>query len=173
MAYGRSYTITATLTGTALLIDAWFDVLTTHRGGQFVSILMAVFAEIPCAVICFYVSRRIVSLFEQAKDYLAEAGFGVHAGRLVPPEGFPGWRREHSHEHGRELGEFATPATAPAPVTASAAAPSVVTALPTRPVIPAASFAPPANAPHVPGPGSARRDAVAIPGPEMTSGLAS
>jgi hypothetical protein len=65
-------------------------VLTTHRGGELVSILMAVFAEIPCALICFYVSRRIVSLFEQAKDYLAEAGFVVRSGRLLPPAGFPG-----------------------------------------------------------------------------------
>jgi hypothetical protein len=82
--------VTAAMTGTMLLIDAWFDVLTTHRGGQLVSILMAVFAEIPCALICFYVSRRIVSLFEQAKDYLAEAGFIVRNGRLLPPAGFPG-----------------------------------------------------------------------------------
>jgi hypothetical protein len=82
--------VTAAMTGTMLLIDAWFDVLTTHRGGELVSILMAVFAEIPCAVICFYVSRRIVKLFEQAKDYLAEAGFMVRNGKLVPPAGFPG-----------------------------------------------------------------------------------
>jgi hypothetical protein len=51
---------------------------------------MAVFAEIPCAVICFYASRRIVKLFEQAKDYLAEAGFVVRNGMLLPPAGFPG-----------------------------------------------------------------------------------
>ena len=82
--------VTAAMTGTMLLIDAWFDVLTTHRGGVWVSILMAVFAEIPCALICFYVSRRIVKLFEQAKDYLAEAGFVVRNGRLLPPAGFPG-----------------------------------------------------------------------------------
>jgi hypothetical protein len=81
--------VTSAMTGTMLLIDAWFDVLTTHRGGQVVSILMALFAEIPCALICFYVSRRIVSLFEQAKDHLAAAGFQVRAGRLVPPAGFP------------------------------------------------------------------------------------
>lgn len=81
--------VTAAMTGTMLLIDAWFDVLTTHRGSQVVSILMAVFAEIPCALICFYVSRRIVALFEQAKDYLAGAGFRVRGGQLVPPEGFP------------------------------------------------------------------------------------
>jgi hypothetical protein len=82
--------VTAAMTGTMLLIDAWFDVLTTHRGGQLVSILMAIFAEIPCALICFYVSRRIVSLFEQAKDILGDAGFTVRSGRLVPPAGFPG-----------------------------------------------------------------------------------
>ena len=81
--------VTAATTGTMLLIDAWFDVLTTHRGGLLISILMAVFAEIPCALICFYVSRRIMSLFAQAKDYLAAAGFTVRNGRLVPPPGFP------------------------------------------------------------------------------------
>ena len=82
--------VTAAMTGTMLLIDAWFDVLTTHRGGQLVSILMAVFAEIPCALICFYVSRRIVNLFEQAKELLGAGGFTVRNGRLVPPAGFPG-----------------------------------------------------------------------------------
>lgn len=76
--------VTAAMTGTMLLIDAWFDVLTTHRGGQIISILMAVFAEIPCALICFYVSRRIVGLFEQAKEVLGSAGFLVRGGQLVP-----------------------------------------------------------------------------------------
>ena len=80
--------VTAAMTGTMLLIDAWFDVLTTHRGGELLSILMAVFAEIPCALICFYVSRRITKLFEQAKDYLNAAGFTVRDGHLVPPEDF-------------------------------------------------------------------------------------
>lgn len=100
--------VTAAMTGTMLLIDAWFDVLTTHRGGQVLSILMAVFAEIPCAVICFYVSRRIVSLFEQAKDHLAGAGFTVRAGRLVPPAGFP------LPERARALGEDDPPEPVPA-----------------------------------------------------------
>ncbi len=77
------------MTGTMLLIDAWFDVLTTHRGGLVVSILMAVFAEIPCALICFYVSRRITNVFEQTKDYFVAAGFTVRNGRVVPPAGFP------------------------------------------------------------------------------------
>jgi hypothetical protein len=80
--------VTAAMTGTMLLIDAWFDVLTTHRCGLLVSVLMAVFAELPCAAICFYVSWRIMTLFEQAKEYLADAGFSLCNGRLVPPPGF-------------------------------------------------------------------------------------
>lgn len=107
--------VTAAMTGTMLLIDAWFDVLTTHRGGLLISILMAVFAEIPCALICFYVSRRILSLFEQAKDYLHAAGFTVRNGRLVPPAGFP--RAEPVPASAHVSGpESATRAADPGPV---------------------------------------------------------
>lgn len=38
---------------TMLLVDAWFDVVTTEGDGQFVvAVLLAVFAEIPLAIIC-------------------------------------------------------------------------------------------------------------------------
>lgn len=78
--------IAATATGTMLLIDAWFDVLTARGTKNFLtSLTMAVFAEIPCAIISFYVARRIVGLFEQATPYLQAAGFRIVAGRLVPP----------------------------------------------------------------------------------------
>jgi hypothetical protein len=106
--------VTAAMTGTMLLIDAWFDVLTTHRGGVWLSILMAVFAEIPCAVICFAVSRRIVKLFEQAKVHLGDAGFTLRNGKLVPPAGFP------------TSGAYADPPTALATATVHAAEAAVV-----------------------------------------------
>ena len=78
--------IAATATGTMLLIDAWFDVLTARGTKNFLtSVTMAVFAEIPCSIICFFVARRIVSLFEQAVPYLHTAGFRIAAGQLVPP----------------------------------------------------------------------------------------
>jgi hypothetical protein len=78
--------ITAAATGTMLLVDAWFDILTARRPtAQLTAILMAVFAEIPCALICFYVARRIVRLFEQVRPYLSEMGFQLVDGRLVPP----------------------------------------------------------------------------------------
>ncbi len=140
--------VTAAMTGTMLLIDAWFDVLTTHRGGVWVSILMAVFAEIPCAVICFAVSRRIVRLFEQAKVHLEDAGFTVRNGRLVPPA-----RRCRSPARPR--------CAAPAPQTAAevgaARTPtprSVVAPQPTSPDPRRAEVAVPARARESPMPGA-------------------
>jgi hypothetical protein len=43
----------AAIASAMLVIDAWFDVVTTHNGGEFlVSVLLAAFAEIPLAIIC-------------------------------------------------------------------------------------------------------------------------
>jgi hypothetical protein len=79
--------IASTATGIMLLIDAWFDVLTARRTGDVLTaVLMAVFAEIPCALVCFYVARRIMSLMEEAIPYLRSAGFRVVGGRLLPPQ---------------------------------------------------------------------------------------
>ena len=46
---------------------------------------LALFAEIPCAMICFYVARRIIGLFEASIPVLREAGFRLSGGRLTPP----------------------------------------------------------------------------------------
>jgi hypothetical protein len=55
----RRYTVTATLTGTALLIDAWFDVLTAaSRGDLLVALLMACVAELPVSCLCFFLALR-------------------------------------------------------------------------------------------------------------------
>lgn len=78
--------ITATATGTMLFIDAWFDVLTSrHASEQLIAVLFALFAEIPCGMICFYVARRIIGLFEASIPVLREAGFRLSSGRLTPP----------------------------------------------------------------------------------------
>lgn len=80
--------ITATATGTMLFVDAWFDVLTSrHHGAQLIALLLAVCAEIPCGLICFYVAHRIIGLFESSITVLREAGFRLSGGRLVPPAG--------------------------------------------------------------------------------------
>lgn len=82
--------ITAAATGTMLFVDAWFDVLTSRRPvDQLAAVLMAVFAELPCALICFYVARRIIGVFEASIPVLREAGFRLVGGRLVPPAESP------------------------------------------------------------------------------------
>ena len=55
----RRYTVTATLTGTALLIDAWFDVLTAaSRHDLLVAAVLACVAELPVAGLCFFLALR-------------------------------------------------------------------------------------------------------------------
>jgi hypothetical protein len=40
-----------------LCVDAWFDVVTTHNRREFaISVLSAVFAEIPLAIVCAWVA---------------------------------------------------------------------------------------------------------------------
>jgi hypothetical protein len=78
--------ITAAATGTMLFVDAWFDILTSRRpGDQLIAVLMALFVEIPCGLICFHVARRIIGIFENSVPMLHEAGFRFAGGRLVPP----------------------------------------------------------------------------------------
>lgn len=78
--------ITAAATGTMLFVDAWFDVLTSRRPvEQLTAVLMAAFAEIPCGLICFFVARRIVGVFEASVPVLSEPGFRFVDGRLSQP----------------------------------------------------------------------------------------
>lgn len=57
----RRYAVTATVTGTALLIDAWFDMLTaTSPGGLLTAVAMAGLTELPLAGLCLLVAVRAV-----------------------------------------------------------------------------------------------------------------
>lgn len=52
--------ITATVTATMLVVDAWFDVTTSGRGESLIlAIALAVCAELPAAVFSLYVARRV------------------------------------------------------------------------------------------------------------------
>lgn len=57
----RRYAITATLTGTALLTDAWFDVLTAASAYDLAAAaLMAGVIELPLSCLCFFLAFRAV-----------------------------------------------------------------------------------------------------------------
>jgi hypothetical protein len=63
----------ATATATLLVVDAWFDVLTTPGVQRIESILLAAFVELPLAAVCIWLSwhtqqleeRRIVLLMRR------------------------------------------------------------------------------------------------------------
>jgi hypothetical protein len=74
--------------GTMLLIDAWFDVTTAGSGGdQVQAIAMAVFLEIPLALLLLATARHIGLVVVQARRYLEAADVHLVGGRLVGPDG--------------------------------------------------------------------------------------
>jgi hypothetical protein len=68
----------AAATGTLLLTDAWFDiVLESHSDERRNAVLLAVFAEVPIALLCFWIAyrtERFLSLVVDQALHLASAG---------------------------------------------------------------------------------------------------
>jgi hypothetical protein len=78
--------VTATMTGTLLCVDAWFDVLTSQGADErWVAVGMAAFCELPLAFLCLFIARNVERVLEQARRYVLAAGYTVEGRRLVPP----------------------------------------------------------------------------------------
>jgi hypothetical protein len=83
----------AAATGTLLVTDAWFDViLESHSDELRVSILTAIFGELPLAAFCFWIAYRtqrfLAQIVDQARSlaeasHVAAAGEGSAKGDLV------------------------------------------------------------------------------------------
>jgi hypothetical protein len=70
----------AAATGTLLVVDAWFDiVLESHADELRNSIILAIFAELPAAAVCFWVAYRV----ERVVSHLAAAGQRAAESNLV------------------------------------------------------------------------------------------
>jgi len=83
--------VTATVTGTLLVCDAWFDVLTSRGTDALVQASVeAALVELPLAALCFWIARNMARAVEVARPYLQAAGFTVRGHRLVPPDKKPG-----------------------------------------------------------------------------------
>jgi 4-amino-4-deoxy-L-arabinose transferase-like glycosyltransferase len=62
---------TAASAATILVVDAWFDVLSSSRHGErLVALLLAVFAELPTAVVCVVIASDAEAAAERATRYL-------------------------------------------------------------------------------------------------------
>lgn len=79
--------VTATATGTLVLCDAWFDVVTSRGTSDIIQAsLEAVLVEVPLALLCFWIARNMARAVEVARPYLQAAGFTIRGHQLVPPE---------------------------------------------------------------------------------------
>jgi hypothetical protein len=76
----------AAITATLLFCDAWFDVLTSRGRDVVFAALLAVFAELPLALVCLWIARGVERVLEDAQPYLRAQGFTIRYGRLVPPQ---------------------------------------------------------------------------------------
>jgi hypothetical protein len=78
--------VAAAVTGTLLVCDAWFDVLTARTTGDIVqAALEAAFVELPLAGLCFWMATNLAHAVEVARPFLRAAGFTIEKNRLVPP----------------------------------------------------------------------------------------
>ncbi|MGB2954270.1 MAG: hypothetical protein WBB74_12895 [Gaiellaceae bacterium] len=79
--------VTAAVTGTLLVCDAWFDVLTSRAAGDIAQAgLEAALVELPLAALCFWMATNLAHAVEVARPFLQAAGFTIENNRLVPPD---------------------------------------------------------------------------------------
>ena len=91
----RHVGLAATATAVTLLIDAWFDVMTSPRGADLTTALVtATFGEVPLALLCLWISLHVDRVVARRLHYLAQraeraearggwtARFGARAARV-------------------------------------------------------------------------------------------
>ncbi|MDQ1486680.1 MAG: hypothetical protein QOJ62_2373 [Actinomycetota bacterium] len=61
----RHLAVAAASAGTLLIVDAWFDVLTSSATQTVVSVLLAVFIELPLAALCWWLSGQTQAIAER------------------------------------------------------------------------------------------------------------
>jgi hypothetical protein len=78
--------VTATATGTLLVCDAWFDVLTSRSTSEVVqAIVSAALIELALAALCFWIARNLAHAVEIVRPFLYAAGFTIQDHKLVAP----------------------------------------------------------------------------------------
>ena len=78
--------VTATITGTLLVCDAWFDVLTSRGVSDIAqAATLALLVELPLAALCFWMALNLAHAVEVARPFLQAAGFTIVDHKLVPP----------------------------------------------------------------------------------------
>ena len=64
--------VLASITGTFLVCDAWFDIVTSQAGNELTSsVVEAVIAELPLAAFCFWLALDAERICARTQGYLA------------------------------------------------------------------------------------------------------
>jgi hypothetical protein len=77
----------ATATGTLLLVDAWFDVVSASGRELAAAVVMAACLELPLAALCFWISRNVEHVLEHARRQLEATGLRLFGRREEGSEG--------------------------------------------------------------------------------------
>jgi hypothetical protein len=79
--------VAAAISGTLLVCDAWFDLLTSRTASELVqAAIEAALVELPLAALCFWMAINLARAVEVALPFLRTAGFKIEDHRLLPPE---------------------------------------------------------------------------------------
>jgi hypothetical protein len=71
----RATAIAASVAGTLLVCDAWFDVVTSHGGKAIgLALVQAALAELPLAVVCFWTAIHVNVVLADTRPTLERAG---------------------------------------------------------------------------------------------------
>ena len=98
----RYLSVAATASGTLLIVDAWFDILTSRRRDVPIAITTAVLIELPLAAVCWWLSQQTQAIAEKRISLLLPSTRGrmrrdaEKAGALDTgkPGRRVGWRRQ-------------------------------------------------------------------------------
>jgi len=79
--------VAAAVTGTLLVCDAWFDVLTSRATSDVIqAAALALLVELPLAALCFWMALNMAQAVEVARPFLRAAGFTIEHNKLVAPK---------------------------------------------------------------------------------------
>ncbi len=81
----RQVQLPAVATATLLLVDAWFDLVTSTGWALTQAILMAVAVELPLAALAIYIARHVDRVVERAEHRLAEQAQELLSTHLLAP----------------------------------------------------------------------------------------
>lgn len=92
----------AAMSGTLLITDAWFDVLTSHGTDLAIALVMAFCLELPLAAICMWVGVNIGRVLSDARPLIERAGFSTRRPPPVPVSAPGSPARRRPRRAGRE-----------------------------------------------------------------------